>query len=41
MFLTDDIDGLVGDTSKLSDLRASCVTMHVNKVHHVTTLTRL
>jgi hypothetical protein len=29
------------DTTKLSDLRASRVTMHVNKVHHVTTITRV
>ena len=29
------------DTTQLSDLRSSCVTVHVNKVHHVTTITRV
>jgi hypothetical protein len=29
------------DITELSDLRSSCVTMHVNKVHHVTTITRV
>jgi hypothetical protein len=29
------------DTTQLSDLRSSCVTVRVNKVHHVTTITRV
>ena len=29
------------DITELSDIRSSCVTMHVNKVHHVTTITRV
>jgi hypothetical protein len=29
------------DATRFSDLRASSVTMHVNKVHHVTTIDRV
>jgi hypothetical protein len=29
------------DATQLSDLRSSCVIAHVNKVHHVTTITRV
>jgi hypothetical protein len=29
------------DAVRLSDLRSSGVTMHVNKVHHVTTINRV
>jgi hypothetical protein len=29
------------DTIGISDLRSSCLTMHVNKVHHVTTINRV
>lgn len=29
------------DATRLSDLRASGVTMHINKVHHVTTINRV
>jgi hypothetical protein len=29
------------DATQLSYLRSSCVIVHVNKVHHVTTITRV
>jgi hypothetical protein len=34
-----DVCGL--NATDLSDLRASCVSMHSNKVHHVTTINRV